>query len=304
MKFIAITAAVCYYFTIVVFGAILLAAAQLRAPTGATFDTWRLNYEANRVLHAKLKADLQIATKNVRDALNYQLGNQECLRFFDKDGLPQMKLLDPDDAIAVAEARKNHTDLSQLKGDVYCIIKGFSWVKNDISYYKSLAESDAEEVNELRKSMETANQQYAELIKGHNDFLAFKEMEKVWYLQPFVLAPYDLLVLLLVVFMGALGGVVRLLRDYGSANKPNPIGAEYLFVPMIGAVVAVGGYVLAMTGLLLLSSAKDQSSLSPFMISLVGIVSGLLAREVIDTLSARGRKMLTAENDAAQVGNT
>ncbi len=304
MKFIAITAAVCYYFTIVIFGAILLAAAQLRAPTGATFDTWRLNYEANRVLHEKLKIDLQIANQRAKSNLHGQWANELCLRFFDQDGLPQMKLVEPDTAKAVAAARQNNIDPSKLTGDLNCIVKGFSWVKNDINYYKSLAESDAEEVSELRKSLESANQQYAELIKGHNDFLAFKEMEKVWYLQPFVLAPYDLLVLLLVVFMGALGGVVRLLRDYGSANKPNPIGAEYLFVPMIGAVVAVGGYVLAMTGLLLLSSAKDQSSLSPFMISLVGIVSGLLAREVIDTLSARGRKMLTAENDAAQVGNT
>jgi hypothetical protein len=66
-----------------------------------------------------------------------------------------------------------------------------------------------------------------------------------------------------------------------------------LLIPLIGAVVSIGGYVLAKTGLLLLSSARGESSLSPFMISLVGIISGLLAKEVIDTISARGRTILS-----------
>jgi len=167
-------------------------------------------------------------------------------------------------------------------------------------FYKNLIDSDIAEVNDVKTALLNNNEQYTGLTKGHNDFMAFKEMEKIWYLRPFVLMPYDLLILLLVVCMGALGGVVRLLRDFGGSNEPNPIGSEYFFLPMIGAVVAVGGYVLAMTGLLLLSSARSENSLSPFMISLVGIVSGLLAKEVIDTLSSRGRKILGGVNEESK----
>ncbi|WP_295456612.1 hypothetical protein [uncultured Thiodictyon sp.] len=300
MKLVAIALAVVYYFLIVAFGAVLLAAAQLRSSTGATFDTWRLNYEANRALNETLSERLRIANEKTRNDSKGQIGSQGCLRFFDEHGLLRPDLIDPETAKSISEAREKHTDISQLIGDVSCIVKGFSWVTYDISHYKMLVESDSAETSELRKSLTGINEDYTELIKGHNDFLAFKEMEKVWYLRPFVLAPYDLLVLLLVVFMGALGGVVRLLRDFGTADKQNPVDQEYLFVPMIGAVVAVGGYVLAMTGLLLLSSARAESSLSPFMISLVGIISGLLAREVIDTLSARGRKMLADQNESKQ----
>jgi NADH:ubiquinone oxidoreductase subunit 4 (subunit M) len=60
----------------------------------------------------------------------------------------------------------------------------------------------------------------------------------------------------------------------------------------MGAVVAIGGYVLAKAGLPLLPAAGSESSLSPFMIGLVGIVYGLLAKEVIDTIALRGRDML------------
>jgi hypothetical protein len=45
------------------------------------------------------------------------------------------------------------------------------------------------------------------------DFLAFKQAEAIPFERLFIVAPYDLLVLMLVVVMGALGGMVRLLRD-------------------------------------------------------------------------------------------
>jgi hypothetical protein len=212
-----------------------------------------------------------------------------------------MALLDEETVKEIAEARKTHKHPNELFGDVSCVVKGYNWIKIDISYFKNLVQEDDAEIDALKNSLTTNSEQYADLIKGHQDFLAFKEMEESWYQRPFVVAPYDLLVLLLVMFMGALGGMIRLLRDYGAADHPNPKPSEYFFIPLIGAAVAIGGYVLAKTGLLLLSSARGESSLSPFMISMVGIVSGLLAKEVIDTISTRGRKMLSRqENDATE----
>lgn len=101
-------------------------------------------------------------------------------------------------------------------------------------------------------------------------------------------------------FMGALGGMVRLLRDYGDVGRQNPIARDYFFVPLIGMVVAIGGFILAKTGLLLLSSTKDETSLSPFMISLVGIISGLLAKDVIDAIARAGTRAIANQNEKGE----
>ena len=78
--------------------------------------------------------------------------------------------------------------------------------------------------------------------------------------------------------------------------RRSPEASEYFFIPLIGLVVAIGGYILAKTGLLLLSTAKDEASLSPFMIGLVGIISGLLAKDVIDALARTGKKIVQGES--------
>ena len=255
MKWTGIVSTTALYFLIVFFGIALLAAVQLRSSGGATFDTWRLNYEANRFLNDELIKGIKRVGEKARDDKNSVSGNEVCLRFFDESGLPITKLLDQETLKEIAEARQKRTPPRELTGDVHCVVKGYSIVKNDISYFKDMVQENEAELVDLKKSLTSNSEQYAALIKGHEDFLAFKEMEKIWYQRPFVVAPYDLLVLLLVMFMGALGGMVRLLRDYGAADHPNPTAGEYIFIPLIGAVVAIGGYVLAKTGLLLLSSA-------------------------------------------------
>lgn len=300
MKSAGIASTVVFYFLIVVFGVMLLAGVQLRSSGGATFDTWRLNYEANRVLNEDLLTKLKTAGEKAKESSSSVTSNQACLRLFDQNGLPKKDLLDEETVKQIAEAKQKGTPVENLSGDVFCLVKGYSQVQIDISFFKNDVQEKTDEIAELKKTLTSNSEQYADLIKERQDFLAFKEMGKVWYQRPFVITPYDLLVLLLVMFMGALGGMVRLLRDYGAADHPNPTAGEYLLIPMIGAVVSIGGYVLAKTGLLLLSSARGESSLSPFMISLVGIVSGLLAKEVIDTISARGRAILSGQDGAAK----
>jgi hypothetical protein len=109
--------------------------------------------------------------------------------------------------------------------------------------------------------------------------------------------------------MGALGGIVRLVRSYLAPGIDDPRLRDYIFIPVIGMVVAIGGYVLAKTGLLLLSSAKEETALSPFMVGLVGIISGLLAKEVIDRITdvgvpmLRGQKGNNAQANAPRAGD-
>ena len=175
-----------FYFLIVVFGIVLLAVAQLRSSGGAAFDTWRLNYEANRVLKDILVSNLKKANEKAREDTNSLTGNEASLRLFDESGVPKKALIDEETAKEVAQARQQNTNPSHLNGDVHYLVKGYSWVQNDISYYRNLVQEDGAEVDDLKDSLTKNSEQYAELIKGREDFLAFTEMEKSWDERPFV----------------------------------------------------------------------------------------------------------------------
>jgi hypothetical protein len=281
-----------FYAVVVCFAIVLLAALQFRLSGGAIYDTWRLNYDANRILYDDLQQKLEQAIIPWRRDSDLLSGAGICLRLYDEGGVLKRQLLDEDTLKQIEEAKLKRTPLDKLVGDIGCVVKGSGQAQYEKSLYQHAVDQEQETVSALKISMEANSTQYADLVKGHQDFLAFKQAEAIPFERLFIVAPYDLLVLMLVVVMGALGGIVRLLRDYGAKDHPSPTNAEYFLIPLIGAVVAIGGYVLAKAGLLLLSTAGSESSLSPFMIGLVGIVSGLLAKEVIDTIALRGRDML------------
>lgn len=286
-----------FYVFAVLTGIILLAVVQLRSSSGSAFDTWRLNYDANRVLAATYQQYLDNAVGDLfrnMDSLNFTEG---CLNLFHESGEPKQITQEILDEVKQAkEAKMKYEDLEW--NDARCFFRGRMMLEYDKAYYQAAKLDIEKRITTLEEAIKSANLEYVELIKDRRDFLAFKEMERTWYSRLFVEIPYDLLVLLLVMLMGALGGMVRLLRDYGDPSRTNPSSRDYFFIPLIGSVVAIGGYVLAKTGLLLLSSSREETSLSPFMISLVGIVSGLLAREVIDNIAGAGRKLLTARETA------
>jgi hypothetical protein len=224
---------------------------------------------------------------------------EQCLHFFDENGAPK-RPIDPQTDKAVKDARDARENADAMPwDDVRCIYRGQSMVDFDKKYYQQLRDKLTVDIEETENALQTDENEYHDLIRGHQEYLAFIEMEKSWYSKPLVRTPYDLLVMGLVMLMGALGGIVRILRDFLDPARSNPAAKHYFFIPAIGMVVAIGGFVLAKTGLLLLSSAKDETSLSPFMIGLVGMVSGLLAKEVIDRIIAVGRPMLRSGKSGA-----
>jgi hypothetical protein len=283
-----------FYLLVVFFAIVMLTAVQLRSSAGAKFDTWRVNYTSNRALGNAYQQQLDEIKKSALKNDDELILADLCLKFFTEAGAVKAGL-DPQVLAEVKEAREGRKQAKDLDREAGCVHRGFTTLHYDRQYYV-IQQKDFEKQNvTVAASLKLANDQLAELVKVNQEYLAFKEMEKYWYSKPFILAPYDLLVLLLVMLMGALGGMARILRDYGASGRQKPPRADYFFLPMIGAVVAIGGFVLAKTGLLLLSSAKDETALSPFMIGLVGLISGLLAKEVIDRLAGAGRQILEPE---------
>ena len=256
MRIMGIALTVLLYSTIVFLAVILLAAVQLRSSGGAAFDTWRLNYDANRLVADNQKEALKKIQKEVRENMEQLIYVRNCFYLFDANGIAQAKFINSETKQEVKKAIKDRVPVEKLSGDVHCLARGFNELKYDEAYYAMLDKDYSLEKEELTKSLASNKEEYEELKKGHQDFIAFRSMASVWYEKPFFEITYDLLVLLLVMMMGAIGGVVRLLRDYGSSLHPDPSSKDYLFIPLIGTVVAIGGYVLAKTGLLLLSTKK------------------------------------------------
>ena len=105
------------YFIIVFLGIMILAAVQLRSPSGATFDTWRMQYKANRFLNDNLVKELKKAREKAKEGDDGVMSNEACLRFFDKQsGLPKVELLDKEKQTEIAEAKQKHEPYQNTLG--------------------------------------------------------------------------------------------------------------------------------------------------------------------------------------------
>jgi hypothetical protein len=294
-----------FYPLIVVLAVLLLASVQLRSSSGSAYDTWRLQYNSNRLLDAKYQKSLDSLQTQENDNLEDLAFTNLCLvDNFNSDGSLK-DTVDQQVRDLVKSAKAAGKKSEAYTGTTRCLMREWTWLNFDKQSFEARKERLAKSVAGQQGLIAANNAQFNDLIRGRQDFLSLRELEGVQYASLIVLTPYDLLVLLLVMFMGALGGMVRLLREYGDRSKENPTDRDYLFVPLIGLVVAIGGYVLAKAGLLLLSSTRDEPSLGPFVIALVGIVSGLMAKEVIDAISRAGANLLNRKRAAAsrQAGN-
>lgn len=117
----------------------------------------------------------------------------------------------------------------------------------------------------------------------------------------FTRMPPDTLTLILVLAMGALGGTIQLSRKHLKASDPTnrqqPIPPSYyLFRPFLGAITALSVFILVKAGVLVASipsRAGEGANLSPFFISFLGIISGLLAEQALETIERLGHRIFS-----------
>lgn len=113
-----------------------------------------------------------------------------------------------------------------------------------------------------------------------------------WPVGSFAVMEPDLLTLLLVLAMGTLGGTIHLARLYLDGTKDYSAG-YFLYRPFLGAIVALVIFIVARTGVFVIAEPSQQNNgalLSPFFISFVAIISGLLAEQAIGSLQSTGTK--------------
>lgn len=112
----------------------------------------------------------------------------------------------------------------------------------------------------------------------------------------FMATTSDLLTLILVFAMGTLGATIHLTRSYLSGTATGGVG-YYLFRPLLGAITALAVYVIIRSGAMIVSdpaAAGSKSPLSPFFISFVAIISGLLSEQALVSIETTGARWFSS----------
>jgi hypothetical protein len=102
----------------------------------------------------------------------------------------------------------------------------------------------------------------------------------------------ELLEMLLLVSMGALGGVIAVTRCFVDMLTPNPTARDLV----VGAVIALGIYVVFRAMQLFFgASSQDNTaavSTSVFLLAALGLASGFCAREAVAVIQVAATRIL------------
>jgi hypothetical protein len=112
---------------------------------------------------------------------------------------------------------------------------------------------------------------------------------------PLARSSFEITAMVLLVCMGALGGVISLTRCFVEKNLPNPAIPELFYKPAMGAVVALGIYVLfRATQLFFTGSGQTEgtASTSIFVLAALGLASGVCASDAIGQIEYLAARVL------------
>src|SRR5215813_6124311 len=131
-------AAVVLYGVALLLAILLLATAQIRSPSGTSYDTWRLNYRSNTIDDQTLNQDLVGSRKNLLKS-TYDLNMAKtCLSLFDNNGTLQEKKLSVATKRKMAEVKEKGVDPTQLQegGDfeAFYAVTGHMRLQSDINW--------------------------------------------------------------------------------------------------------------------------------------------------------------------------
>lgn len=119
---------------------------------------------------------------------------------------------------------------------------------------------------------------------------------------PLITWPQQLLTICVVMIMGALGATITVTRTYLDKDV-KPWLPAYIFMPLLGSVTGFVIFVLAKAGFLIISDGGSNGSgafLSPYFISFLGLVSGMLVIDALDTITKIGRTWFSTSSDGVK----
>lgn len=213
-------------------------------------------------------------------------------------------------------------DLEEMNKKLHDMRQDDESSQEDVIAFGKLIDLKQAEINVLDTRLNTATEQLGHVLVFQTkpldpivgDFISalkfFRNIEEnddeIFGIVPDLSSlPPEVLTVILVLSMGALGGTIHLTRLYFDRRRDREatrLGivkrvGYYVFRPFLGAITALSVYILAKAGVLIVSTPADTGSgaaLSPFFVSFLGIVSGLLAEQALDTIQTAGRNWFSA----------
>jgi hypothetical protein len=231
----------------------------------------------NTTLNETLKLkDLQV------DADQYRSSMKEKVSSWERE-LWELAIIfgvNPDTLLGDPESYKQWCGSEKQSEEVMKTCNRLSMVLSDLLNYqqkmnikdKSLAEAIKVEANKTPNDLEA---RIGFMLKFN-----FGDMLKM---------PVQVLTLLLVIAMGVLGSTITMTWTFLSESTSLPL-RWYLLRPFVGALSALVIFIFAKAGQMSLITDAASASLSPFMLSLLGIAAGLLSdRAYSQMASVSGR---------------
>lgn len=118
----------------------------------------------------------------------------------------------------------------------------------------------------------------------------------------FSVLPSDFLIIVLVMAMGILGSTMQMTYDHYRAGGVQKTSLFFLR-PMLGAITALVLFILLKAGVLVVTDSAQLGQvapLNPFFIAFVGIVSGLLSENALETVRGVGSSWLRSSAPDAE----
>ncbi len=113
----------------------------------------------------------------------------------------------------------------------------------------------------------------------------------------FVTLPSEVLIMLVVITMGTMGSMISITQTF-FAGEDRPL-TFYLFRPLLGAIVAIGVYVITKAGVIVSSNlplqADGAAELNAFFVSFISLVAGLMSESAINTIRRAGTGFLRGD---------
>jgi hypothetical protein len=177
-----------------------------------------------------------------------------------------------------------------------------------VSYYDLLAARQQHESNldnsQIAQLYAEADKQVSEL-RAAEPLARFFDIYEFFNFMPlydvFLKEPQQILVLQLTIVMGMLGSVITMTwsfikRDSGFTFR------RFLILPFVGAMSAFIIFVFIKAGQLTLTAGNASEPLNPFVLSFVGIISGLLSERAYSRMAEVGGNFFKVDEDKPRYG--
>jgi len=134
----------------------------------------------------------------------------------------------------------------------------------------------------------------------HFDTYEFFAFTPLFYEQ-FVRVPTQVLTLVLTMVMGMLGSVITMTWSFIKRDADFSF-RRFIILPFVGAMSAFIIFVFVRAGQLTLSSGGTSQQLNPFVLSFVGIISGLLSERAYARMAQVGSNFFRTDDDISRFG--